>query len=234
MQIAPGLYSMSQTAGGRVHAFLIDDGIDLTLIDTLYDDNAHVIFEELKTIGKQPIDIRRILLTHSHKSHLGGLEAIAAASNAAIYAHEAEIPIVQGERKAKPVGWRLPHPFNLEVYGLQTALNLGVGSHQPCIVQERLQDGMKVGPVECIGAPGHTSGCIAFWWPERKALIAGDTVASWPVVDVGWPSFNLNQWQATRSVGKMSELPCEVLCVGHGEPILHNAKGVLKKLSFRL
>jgi hypothetical protein len=43
-QIAPGVYSMDQSTGGHVHAFLLDDGNDLTLIDT-----------------------------HAHCSHLGGL-----------------------------------------------------------------------------------------------------------------------------------------------------------------
>ncbi len=34
MQIAPGLYSIGQKKGGNVHAYLIDDGGFLTLIDT--------------------------------------------------------------------------------------------------------------------------------------------------------------------------------------------------------
>ena len=37
MEIAPGVHSIGQRRGGRVHAFLLDDGHDLTVIDTLFD-----------------------------------------------------------------------------------------------------------------------------------------------------------------------------------------------------
>jgi hypothetical protein len=33
MKVAEGIYSLSQTKGGHVHAFLLDDGNSLTLID---------------------------------------------------------------------------------------------------------------------------------------------------------------------------------------------------------
>lgn len=40
MKVAEGIYSLSQTKGGHVHAFLLDDGNSLTLIDALYDTDA--------------------------------------------------------------------------------------------------------------------------------------------------------------------------------------------------
>jgi glyoxylase-like metal-dependent hydrolase (beta-lactamase superfamily II) len=233
MKIADGLYSMSQTKGGRVHAFLIappgDEG--LILIDTLYNDDASVVLAELSAIGKTPKDIKTIALTHSHKSHLGGLATIATLSGAKVLAHEDEIPIIEGRRKAKPVGFKPPKPFNAEVYALQIGLNLGRGRHTPVSVNDRLKEGMKIGPLELLSVPGHTSGCIAFWWPERRALIAGDTVATWPVLDLGWPTFNLDPAAAKHSVGKMAELStCDILGVGHGDPILKGGADVLKGL----
>lgn len=41
METAPGLYSMGQSMGGNVHAFLLDDGKELTLIDSLFDADAY-------------------------------------------------------------------------------------------------------------------------------------------------------------------------------------------------
>ena len=35
MEIAPGIHVMGSKKGGYVRAFLLDDGTDLTLIDTL-------------------------------------------------------------------------------------------------------------------------------------------------------------------------------------------------------
>ena len=48
MRIAPGIFSMGQEEGGHVHAFLLDDGNGLTLIDTMYDDDARHVLAELK------------------------------------------------------------------------------------------------------------------------------------------------------------------------------------------
>ena len=48
MEVTPGVYSMSQQQGGHVHAFLLDDGNGLTLIDTLYDDDGNVVLAELQ------------------------------------------------------------------------------------------------------------------------------------------------------------------------------------------
>src|SRR5262245_44100441 len=117
MKIAPGNYSMGQRNGGRVHAFLLGDGPGLTRHHTLYDGDTNVILGELASIGKRPTDIKRIILTHGHKSHVGGLAAIARSSGAPVYAHEMEIPIIEGRQKATPVGWR--KPANLEVGVLQ-------------------------------------------------------------------------------------------------------------------
>jgi hypothetical protein len=54
MEIAKGIYSLGQRRGGHVHAFLIDDGHDLTLIDTLADDDARRVLAALRRLGRSP------------------------------------------------------------------------------------------------------------------------------------------------------------------------------------
>ena len=92
--LAPGLWSLGQKMGGRVHAFLCDDGNELTLVDTLYDTDGARILRLISKIGRRPADLRHIVLTHAHRSHLGGLAALKRASGATIYAHEWEADIV--------------------------------------------------------------------------------------------------------------------------------------------
>ena len=50
-ELAPGV-SIEQKQGGHVHAFLLEDGEDLTLIDTLYDTDGHRVREEIAAIGR--------------------------------------------------------------------------------------------------------------------------------------------------------------------------------------
>ena len=106
--LAPGLWSLGQRKGGRVHAFLCDDGTELTLVDTLYDTDGARILRLIAKIGRQPADLRHIVLTHAHRSHLGGLAALKRASGATIYAHEWEADIIAGAREAQRVRL-LPH-----------------------------------------------------------------------------------------------------------------------------
>ena len=48
MQIAPGLYALGDKSGGYVRAYRMDDGNDLTLVDTLLDKKGSLVLEELK------------------------------------------------------------------------------------------------------------------------------------------------------------------------------------------
>jgi glyoxylase-like metal-dependent hydrolase (beta-lactamase superfamily II) len=224
-QIAPGIYSLEQSKGGDVHAFLLDDGEDLTLIDTLFDTDARRILDRIETIGKKVEDLKHIVLTHAHRSHLGGLATLKSLSGATVYSHAWEADIVAGERTAQPITLVPMRPLCTywRVYYLQFGAALGRGKHPPCPVDATLEDGDTVGPVRVIHAPGHTPGHLAFWWPDRKVLFAGDAIATYPVFAPGWPVFTLNPTQHRASLIRMSELDPEVLAVGHGDPITAGA-----------
>ena len=229
MQIAPGIYSMGQRRGGNVHAVLLDDGHGLTLIDTLYDTDAQIILSEIKSLGKRVTDLNRIILTHGHRSHVGGLATLKRLSRATVYSHDWEAGIIAGERQAQRVSAVPQRPF--QVYSLQLGLALGLGKHPPCPVDQNLRDGDFVGPLTVIHVPGHTPGSLAFYWPERRALFAGDVIATWPETALGWPGLTLDNKQNTESVGHLADVTdAEILCVGHGEPVLAGAAETIRGL----
>jgi glyoxylase-like metal-dependent hydrolase (beta-lactamase superfamily II) len=217
METAPGIYSMGQSQGGYVHAFLLDDGSGLTLIDTLFDMDAQRILAQLQAIGKTAQDIKHIILTHAHRSHLGGLAKLKELTGAAVYAHEWEADIISGDRKAQSVSI-LPYP-PYRTYPLQIGLNLDIAKHAPIEVDHFVHEGDRIGPVQVLFAPGHSPGHLAFNWPERRALIAGDAICTWPSFMLGWKGFTLNPKQHQASLRRLAELDTEVLCVGHGEPL---------------
>jgi glyoxylase-like metal-dependent hydrolase (beta-lactamase superfamily II) len=154
MEIAPGIRSMGQDKGGNVHAYLLDDGQGLTLIDTLYDDDGNVVLAEIAKMGRKPADLKQIILTHAHKSHVGGLKALKQASGATVSSHSWEVDIIAGRRKATPVS-RIPRR-PLAVLPLQFGLAFGLGKHVPCEVDRKLKGGDRVGPLEVVETPGHT------------------------------------------------------------------------------
>src|SRR6266852_6766879 len=101
MESVPGLHSLGDQSGGYVRSFLIDDGNELTLIDTLLDKDGTLVLDELRKMGKQPADVKRIILTHAHQSHLGGLAALKKATGAKVYSHDWEADIIAGKREVQ-------------------------------------------------------------------------------------------------------------------------------------
>jgi glyoxylase-like metal-dependent hydrolase (beta-lactamase superfamily II) len=231
-QIAPGVYSMTQNKGGHVHAFLLDNGTDLTLIDTLFDTDARRVIDHVGSIGRTIEDLKRIVLTHGHRSHLGGLATLKGLSGATVYSHEWEADIIAGERPAQPVTIVPMRPLSTywRVYYLQFGAALGRGKHPPCPVDSILKDGDTVGPLRVLHTPGHTPGHLAFWWSEPRVLFAGDAIATYPVFEAGWPAFNLNPTQQRTSIRRMADLEAEVLAVGHGDQIIAGAAQRVRSL----
>lgn len=229
MKIAEGVYALTQEKGGHVHAFLLDDGESVALIDALFDTDGALVVEELRQMGRSPADLKHIIITHAHRSHLGGVAALKQLSGATVLAHEQEAEILAGARKATRVSiW--PKPPR-EVYKLQVGLALGLGKHPPCTADRSIKEGDKIGPLTVIQTPGHTPGCLSFWWKEKRALFVGDAVVTWPKVEAGWAGLTLDMKENLRSVGKLSELgDVEILGVGHGPPVRSGGLNVLMKL----
>ncbi len=217
MDVAPGIYSLGDARGGRVRGFILDDGHGLTIVDTLMAADAHLILDELARIGRAPSDIKHLIQTHAHRSHLGGLARLKELSGAPIYAHEWEADIISADRVAQPVSSRPYSP--VRTWPLQLALNLNLSKHPPVRIDETIHEGDRVGPLTVLYAPGHSPGHLAFYWPERRLLIAGDAVCTWPRFYLGWRGFLLNVRQHRQSVRRLAELDTDILLVGHGDPL---------------
>jgi len=228
-ELAPGIHSLGHGKGGHVHAFLIDNGGELSLVDTLFESDARLVLDAIRQLGRSPSDLKRIAITHGHRSHLGGLAALKRASGATVYAHEWEADIVCGDRRAQSV--TLLPKQSLRLIPFQVGLWLNRPRHVPCPVDETLDDGNTVGPLQVLHAPGHSPGHLVFFWPERRFLIAGDSVATWPELCAGWHAFNLNMHQVGTSLRRMAALDAHIVGVGHGDPITKGAADRVHELA---
>ena len=229
MKLTDGIHYLNQDKGGHVHAFLLDDGNGITLIDALYDDEGQLILDEIRAMGRQPSDLKNIIATHAHRSHIGGMAELKRQANARVFAHEWEIGIIEGQRKATKVSIWPKAP--LAAYKLQFGLAIGFDGHKPCLVDQSLKEADHIGPLTIVSTPGHTPGCLSFSWPQKKALFVGDVVVTWPRVEAGWAGLTMDMRENVRSIGKLSDFgDCEIVGVGHGEPIPHGGIEVLKKL----
>jgi glyoxylase-like metal-dependent hydrolase (beta-lactamase superfamily II) len=217
--------------GGRVRAFLVDAAGELTLVDTLFEDDGAAVLAGIRSLGRSPGDLKRIVLTHAHRSHLGGLAALKRATGAVVLGHETEADIVSGDRPAQSVGLKPQAP--LRTFPFQVGIFLNRPKHKPCEIDEAVGEGDAAGPLEVVAAPGHSPGHLGFHWAERGLLLAGDAVATWPRVEGGWPAFTLNEEQHRETLRRFAALRPRLVGVGHGDPIMQGGADLIDRFAER-
>jgi len=222
-QIVSDLYLVEGLRGSNVYLLTSNEG--LTLVDSGLTSDAAQIVAQIQEQGFSLSQLRTIVLTHAHADHSGGAAVLAPRSGAKVLAYRDEVPYIEGT-KTMPMASLLPRFLNW----------LGdrvVFRRLPCKVDGILEDGYTIeslGGMKVIHTPGHTPGSICLHQPERRILFCGDALFNANPV-TGKPGFSLplrmvtvDNMQARDSVRKLSALLVQVLCFGHGEPILNGVE----------
>ncbi|WP_341836721.1 MBL fold metallo-hydrolase [Chitinophaga pollutisoli] len=207
---------------GKSNAFLIDDE-KLTLIDTGEPDRSGQILELLASIGREPDDLKHILLTHSHPDHSGSAADLKAITGAKVYMHAAEKKWVEAGFVPKP-----DHPYftgvvNRLIY--QMFIAKAPGSITPCAVDQLVSDGDWLpiaGGIQAVHVPGHSEGQLAFFFPGAKnVLFAADACDN--LFGLGYSTFYEDYETGRHSLEKLATFDFDVACFGHGRSILRGA-----------
>lgn len=155
--------------------------------------------------------VERIVVTHSHMDHTGGLAALKAATGATV------------------VGAG-PHRMFRDLHaGEANMLDAAVdGGYRPDV---ELKDGEGVtGPgwsLVAVATPGHTANHLGFALPEADLLLSGDHVMAWSTSIVAPPDGAMTPY--VDSLRKLIERPEDVYLPGHG-PVLRNARAFARHL----
>lgn len=226
--IFPGLYQLEQKSMVNIYALV--SGKELTLIDTGMPGSENAIQSELESAGFSLADLRRIVLTHCHVDHAGSAAGLVKRSGAVVLAHRQEVPSIEGKTN-----------FSYSTRWFAWLINLEekFAPQPPCKVDQPLEDGQILplgGDWQVIHTPGHTPGSLCLYQVERKLLFCGDTLFNKnPMTQKKRlqppPSFliwNRAEWE--KSVRRIAALQCDVLCCGHGEPILEHGSEKIKDL----
>lgn len=226
--IVPGLFMFTGLPVGRV--YLVVDGDELTLIDTSIAAAGKRILAQLQTAGYALNQVRHILVTHAHPDHVGSLPALRQATGAQVLASARERPVIEGiEPIATPPREdlrglaRLVRPAPMRLPATPVDRVIGEGDLLPVF-----------GGLQVLATPGHAPGHLAFWQPERRVLFCGDTIFRLPNLRLPFSFFTADMAANRRSIARLATLAPDVICFGHGSPLLRNSAARLRDFARRV
>lgn len=221
-----------QISLGSVNVFIIDDD-GLTLIDTGMQGSADKIFSAIRKGGKDPQNIKRIILTHAHPDHSGSAAEISKKLNIPVWIHTIDADLVE-----KGIGVREPVQLsagiiNWLIYNL--FIKRSESNIEPVKIDKKLSDREILpiaGGIEVVHTPGHCAGHVALLIKEEDILIAADLCANF--FGLGLSTIYEDKDLGVKSIGKASDLTFDKALFGHGNPIESNASQKLKNFYNKL
>lgn len=221
-RILPGLYTFTHLTLGR--AYLIEDPDGLTLIDASIPGSADKILRQIENLGRNPTEVKRILLTHAHFDHHGNLPYLKQATGAQLFASALEKPTIEGKQS-------VPRPDPAKLTGLWKVIRIPESSLPPVKVDRVVEDGdilETMGGLQAIFTPGHAPGHMAYWQPEKRVLFCGDVIMHMTGLTLPFAMATIDMRQNKRSIQRIAQLNPETVCFGHGSPLTQNAPHALQ------
>jgi glyoxylase-like metal-dependent hydrolase (beta-lactamase superfamily II) len=198
-----------QDAGACSGVYILEDG--LTIIDA---GNMYGLIDELQDLG--PLErLERILVTHCHFDHVGGMEEIFQVVSPDVYVH----PVTREYLRLL----RAPFPEFFDALERDGKLRL-------------IQDGETIPggrPMKVLHTPGHTAGDLCFFDEISGSLFCGDVVLPHrfklgPALSKPDEMCGGRMQDKLQSLKRLLGLPVRHLFSGHGEPVFHKGSDQIK------
>jgi glyoxylase-like metal-dependent hydrolase (beta-lactamase superfamily II) len=218
-EVVSGLYQFSNK---RINAFLLDAGDDgVVLIDAGLAEQAEVLEEDIRSIGREPSDLTSIIITHAHPDHLGSAKRFSGGTRP-ISLHPADNDIAEAGVIHQTM---VPGPGLLNGVLFRVLLSKKPAEFPAFTPDVALSDGDVIdiaGGLEVIHTPGHTAGHVCLLWKkDRGLLITGDAAANLMGLNymIGYNDIPTGR----ASLAKLANLKFEAAVFGHGKPMLSGA-----------
>jgi glyoxylase-like metal-dependent hydrolase (beta-lactamase superfamily II) len=221
MQLAPSLHRVGSSS--LVNSYLVEDAGAITVIDAGVRGHWKELLRELEAMGRSPVDIRALLLTHGDVDHVGFAERLRREHGVPVYVGAADAAEARGE-VPKPDAVRDPMRMlpmaKFLVYGLTHG-----GLRRTPIKEVTPIAGATTldvpGAPAVIPLPGHTPGSVAYHLPSLDAIFMGDAMTTRSVttgiVGPALGPFTVDPAKAVESLDALDGISAEWVLPGHGD-----------------
>ncbi|MGJ7906535.1 MBL fold metallo-hydrolase [Actinopolyspora sp. H202] len=219
IDLRPDLRVLTSPPG---QAYLLRHAGGVLLVDTGQVGDGSTIATALRDWGLDREALTQVVLTHWHADHTGALSEVAQWPNVEVLAHHGDAAVIRGHQSTEE---SLLTPAE---EALHARVADAVPEAPPARVDHEVHDGELLEGIDArvISTPGHTPGSIALHLEEAGVLFTGDIAAEYERQIVLGP-FNNDRVQARRSFRRLAGLRCDVVCFGHGHPLVGEATTTL-------
>jgi glyoxylase-like metal-dependent hydrolase (beta-lactamase superfamily II) len=225
-QIVPGVHYFTGLMAGRV--YLIEGEEGLTIVDAGLALAPAKIVRQLEEMGYKAGDVKRILVTHAHPDHVGGLPELKRLTGAQVVASEIEKPVVEG-------GEPMVRPNREDLSGISRLMAPAPAKVTGTPVDQTVTDEDTIpnvlGGLVVLATPGHSPGHISFWSPERRILFGGDVLFNIFGLRLPPAVVTVDMEEDKRSVARLTELDAQVACFGHGPALVQGTSEALRAVA---
>ena len=171
---------------------------ELILIDTGAGWSVENIIGNVKRLGFDPKNLAKILLTHCHIDHIGGVPEIKKRFESKIYIHKLDAPPLEnGDPVLTAAKW-----YQTSFPPTQVDMKLN-SPEETLIVGDQ--------KIVCLHTPGHTPGSICIYLDkDGKRILFGQDLHG-PLLE----EFGSNIEDYGRSTKKLLDVDADILCEGH-------------------
>ena len=215
---------------GLVNIYVLETANGLAVLDTGFPNSAPKILDGVRKLGRQPGDIRHILLSHAHPDHIGSAAALQRETGATVWAHPIDAPIIEAGKGFRPA---VASP-GLRSKIVTWLLLRYVTAVEPTRIDQFIEDGDSLPflpDLVAMHSPGHCAGQVAFHWRRHGGvLFTADTCVNQSGLRL--PVTVEDLALARKSLARLTPLDFEMICVMHGRPIPSGGDKIFRRTSF--